>query len=189
MFDFVEEISTKIKILVFLSLLFISYTIYEKKQEEKLFERRRIVNNELVIETFTPDDEIIKTDINSATIKEFLDKKVTLNLAHRIVEYRDVVGGVANMDELLKVKGVGESTLGKLKKNFEVRSKNRSRKKIKINRASKRDLIFFNFSKEEVSKILKWRSEKGEIYSNIDLKKILGEQRYEEVRDDIDYLK
>lgn len=40
-------------------------------------------------------------------------------LADRIVEYRELNGNFSNVDELMKVKGIGEKKLAKMKENIE----------------------------------------------------------------------
>ena len=59
--------------------------------------------------------------------------------------------------------------------------------KININEATEEELLFFGFTKKELQNIEKWKNLKGDIFSNIDLIRIVGERRYEKLKNDIKY--
>jgi comEA protein len=68
-----------------------------------------------------PVDEKPKININTATIVE-LDTLPGIGpvLAQRIIEYRQKYGGFKSIDELNKVKGIGDVTLQKMKEQITV---------------------------------------------------------------------
>jgi len=67
----------------------------------------------------TPDDTArndARIDINKATVEQFASiKGVGPVLAQRIVEFRDANGPFGSVDDLLKVKGIGEKLLDKVR--------------------------------------------------------------------------
>ena len=65
-------------------------------------------------------------DINNATPKEFtVLKGIGEKKAQTIVEYRNTVKCFKSIDELIKVKGIGEGTLSKNKENLTLGKCNR----------------------------------------------------------------
>ena len=76
----------------------------------------------------------------------------------------------------------------KIKKTLVIDKKNIGKKnKINVNTASDDELSFYGFTKKELEKISKWKLDIGPIFSNIDLIKILGERRYDQIKGDISY--
>ncbi|MDJ0624798.1 MAG: helix-hairpin-helix domain-containing protein [Candidatus Caenarcaniphilales bacterium] len=62
-----------------------------------------------------------KININSVSEKELIQLKgVGPKLSKRIIEYRIEHGSFSSVDELLKVKGIGEKKLSKIKKLLNV---------------------------------------------------------------------
>ena len=60
--------------------------------------------------------EVGKVDLNSATKAELMKLPgVGEKTADAIIEYRDDVGGVLSVDELISVKGIGEKKLEAMK--------------------------------------------------------------------------
>ena len=74
-----------------------------------------------------------------------------------------------------------------LKSYFEPKNKRYTKNKININEATEEELLFFGFTKKELQNIEKWKNLKGDIFSNIDLIRIVGERRYEKLKNDIKY--
>ncbi len=66
--------------------------------------------------------ETKKKDINTATVEALVQVKgIGQKKAELIVEYISSRGRIEDMEELLEVKGIGLSTLGKIKELFEVK--------------------------------------------------------------------
>lgn len=62
---------------------------------------------------------VASVDINNATASEFISLKgIGDKKAQSIVEYRKTIKCFKSMDELSEVKGIGESTISKNKKNL-----------------------------------------------------------------------
>ncbi|MCD6133463.1 MAG: helix-hairpin-helix domain-containing protein [Deltaproteobacteria bacterium] len=63
-----------------------------------------------------------KLDINKATVSELVTVKgIGKVKAKAIVDFIKKRNGIKDMNELLKVKGIGPETLGALKQKFEVK--------------------------------------------------------------------
>ena len=64
-------------------------------------------------------DSLRQVNINKVT-KESLEKLpgVGLNLAQRIVDFRDSIGGFKNIDQLKLIKGIKEKKFQRIKKYF-----------------------------------------------------------------------
>ncbi len=68
-------------------------------------------------------DILQKKDINNATLETLTSVKgIGEKKAAVILSYLQEYGPVKNMDELLKVRGIGEKILEKIKEEFEVKS-------------------------------------------------------------------
>jgi comEA protein len=62
---------------------------------------------------------LVKININKATLKELLDSRcVSSRLAQKILAYRQEYGEFSSIDDLKKVKGIGERSYEKLKELF-----------------------------------------------------------------------
>lgn len=62
-------------------------------------------------------------DLNTATVEELVTlPRIGPALAQRIIEYRDAHGGFQSIEELLKVRGIGEATLERLRDRVTVHS-------------------------------------------------------------------
>ncbi|GMT46444.1 MAG: hypothetical protein IEMM0007_0010 [bacterium] len=72
-------------------------------------------------------DILQKKDINKATLETLTSVKgIGEKNASVILGYLQEHGPVKDMDELLKVKGIGEKILEKIKEEFEVKDKGRT---------------------------------------------------------------
>lgn len=66
-------------------------------------------------------------EINEVTLDELLAiKGIGDSLANKILGFRDSIGTIYNMDQLLQIDGIGQSTLALLKKHLYVSDKNYS---------------------------------------------------------------
>lgn len=62
-----------------------------------------------------------RININTASASDFLTLKgVGVNTAERIVKYRTQIGRFGSVDDLMKVKGIGQATLDKNRKRLSV---------------------------------------------------------------------
>ncbi|MBZ4684195.1 MAG: hypothetical protein JG768_1622 [Fusobacteriales bacterium] len=172
-----------VKGLFFVVLIFIGISIDKRlnKSYETEKRERKLVFQERVIPTE-------KLDINIATKEEFLEKNVSLSKYEKIKEYIDIVGGVEKIEDLIIIKGFGEKTIESLKEKFYTEG-NINRKKLYINKATDKELLYFGFTKKEIEKIKKFKEENKIVYSNLDLLKILERDRYNEFKDYIMYTK
>ena len=133
-------------------------------------------------------EEVEGLDINLASADELKEAGISKTVAEKIVEYRDITGTITEFSELRRVKGIGEKSLEKIKKVLTLDEENIGQKnKININEATEEELLFFGFTKKELQNIEKWKNLKGDIFSNIDLIRIVGERRYEKLKNDIKY--
>ncbi len=69
-------------------------------------------------------DILQKKDINKATLNDLITVKgISDKKASAVLGYLQEHGPAKDMDELLKVRGIGEKTLEKIKEEFEVKGK------------------------------------------------------------------
>ncbi|BDU49727.1 helix-hairpin-helix domain-containing protein [Haliovirga abyssi] len=129
-----------------------------------------------------------KLDINKVSEKELIDRGMSEKMAYNIIKYRGIVGNILKIDELTRVKGIGVKRVEKLRDIIFVDNKDLKPKMININKVNEEALKYFGFSKKEIGNIIKWRKNNGSIYSNMDLIEIIGEKRYYEISDRVDYL-
>ena len=132
------------------------------------------------------DEDSKYLDINSATKEELVRGGVTSRLAGLIVEYRDETGGFENLNELKRIKGIGQATFDKLRKKLRVKTQI-EKKPLYINEASDVVLGYYGLDKDEIKDIRKYLNKNGRINSNLDLMKILSEKNYREYKSIIKY--
>lgn len=73
-----------------------------------------------------------KIDINSASVQELQElPQIGPAVAQRIVDYRKKHGNFAKIEEIMKVKGIGEKTFLKIKPLIKVEQESKTKKKEK----------------------------------------------------------
>lgn len=138
-----------------------------------------------------------KYDVNSVTYEELLKLNFGKSKAQKIIEFRDEMGIIFEMDELKGILKFGESGLKLAKKylyvdseklkNVEENYKKSSFKKYNITKADEEELKKIGFTKKEIKKILP-EIENKNIHSNIDLERLVGNSRYLELEKRIKFL-
>ena len=119
-------------------------------------------------------------DINTASKEEMSNFGVTTRLAGLIVEYREQTGGFKNLNELKRIKGIGQATFDKLRKKLMIKTQI-EKKPLYINEANDTLLEYYGFDKKEIKDIRKYLNKNGRINSNLDLMKVLSEKIIESI--------
>ena len=125
-------------------------------------------------------------DINKVSEQDMLTRKVSKSYVSKIIEYREITGGFDKLEDMKRIKGIGDATYQKLSKFFKVGS-TPNKKMLKINSANDITLKYYGFSKNEIKKIKKYLDENDRITDNIEFKKIVNKKTYEELKDLINY--
>ena len=125
-------------------------------------------------------------DINKVSEQDMLARKVSKSYVSKIIEYREITGGFDKLEDMKRIKGIGDATYQKLSKFFKVGS-TPTKKMLKINLADEITLKYYGFSKNEIKKIQKYLDENDRITDNIQFKKIVNKKTYEELKDLINY--
>ena len=161
-------------------LLLVYFANKEKREEYK--------KPELV---FNKAKEVVRgpVDINKADKRDLVAGGLTIKIAEKIIEYRELTGCIVDMGELKRIKGVGDKSIEKLNKSFWVEDKKLRKNKININYANENLLALYGFNKKEIKKIKEYKRDKKIIFSNIELMNILGNTRYTELSENIVYSK
>lgn len=183
---FMKKINHKILMPIIFCLVMVTvYFLNRENKEEPV--KKELKFNERVEEKDIKE-QVEGLDINLASADEMKEAGISKTIAEKIVEYRDITGTITDFSELRRVKGIGEKSLEKIKKVLTLDEENIGQKnKININEATEDELLFFGFTKKELQNIEKWKNLKGDIFSNIDLIRIVGEKRYEKLKNDIKY--
>lgn len=187
------SINHKIVMPIIFSLVMVLVYFLNKDEEKEVYEKRELKFNERVerkedIETNKNKEKNSKNDINIISVEDMTELGISKTVAEKLVSYRERTGTIKSFDELKRIKGIGEKTAEKIKKTLVIDKKTIGKKnKININIASDDELSFYGFTKKELEKISKWKLETGPIFSNIDLIKILGERRYDQIKGEISY--
>lgn len=137
-----------------------------------------------------------KFDVNNVTYDELLKLGFQKSKAEKIIEFRDEMGIILDIKEMKYIPRFGDAGVKQAKKYLyvdEEKIKNPSEnysgknfRKYNINSADEDTLKMLGFTKKEITKLMP-EIKNGNIRSNIDLEKIIGSERYEEVEKRIKY--
>lgn len=137
-----------------------------------------------------------KFDVNSITYDELLKLGFQKSKAEKIIEFRDEMGIISDIKEMKYIPRFGDAGVKQAKKYLYVdteKIKNpaenyngKNLRKYNINSIDEETLKMLGFTKKEITKLMP-EIKNGNIRSNIDLEKIIGSERYEEVEKRIKY--
>ena len=137
-----------------------------------------------------------KFDVNSVTYDELLKLGFQKSKAEKIIEFRDEMGIISDIKEMKYIPRFGDAGVKQAKKYLYVdteKIKNpaenyngKNLKKYNINSIDEDTLKMMGFTKKEITKLMP-EIKNGNVRSNIDLEKIIGSERYEEVEKRIKY--
>ncbi len=187
------SINHKVVMPIIFSLVMVLIYFLNKDDENEVYVKKELKFNERVekdenLEAEKSNKGESNNDVNILSVEDMAELGISKAVAEKIVTYRELTGTVKSFDELKRIKGIGEKTAEKIKKTLVIDKKNIGKKnKINVNTASDDELSFYGFTKKELEKISKWKLDVGPIFSNIDLIKILGERRYDQIKGDISY--
>lgn len=173
----------------FILVLIIILVIFGGERVWKSFKRstEKPEKNYVVVmekHTYRKKGELL--DINRASLEEMLSVKVSMSHSKKILEYREITGGFEDLQELMRISGIGRKTYEKLKGKFVVENPPAERK-ININEAEDMELLYTGFTKKEIAKIREHQKLKGQIFDNVVLMELLEEERYRELGKSIEY--
>ena len=137
-----------------------------------------------------------KFDVNSVTYDELLKLGFQKSKAEKIIEFRDEMGIISDIKEMKYIPRFGDAGVKQAKKYLYVdteKIKNpaenyngKNLRKYNINSIDEDTLKMLGFTKKEITKLMP-EIKNGNIRSNIDLEKLIGSERYEEVEKRIKY--
>lgn len=125
-------------------------------------------------------------DINKVSEQEMLARKVSKSYVSKIIEYREITGGFNRLEDMKRIKGIGDATYQKLSKVFKIGSEP-NKKMLNINSADDMTLKYYGFSKKEIKRIQKYLDRNDRITDNIEFQKLVKKKTYEELKDLINY--
>lgn len=137
-----------------------------------------------------------KFDVNSVTYDELLKLGFQKSKAEKIIEFRDEMGIISDIKEMKYIPRFGDAGVKQAKKYLYVDTEKikkpaenyngKNLRKYNINSIDEDTLKMLGFTKKEIAKLMP-EIKNGNIRSNIDLEKIIGSERYEEVEKRIKY--
>ncbi len=182
-------------IVIGIIILAITNNLFQTSQKEaELQEKIEIV------EKATGD--IGKVDINKADIETLTQLPGIGHVkAKAIIDYREKIGKFKSLDEITKVKGIGEKTLAKIvsyleiagdsiiiKSSLSTEEEKEITKKIDINNASLDELtLLIGIGEKKAQAIVKYREEMGNFKRIEDIMNVkgIGNSTYEKNKDKI----
>lgn len=118
-------------------------------------------------------------DINQSKLEDLMRQGVSLRLAKEIIAYREFTGKINSLEELVRIRGIGEKTVERYKERFFINENcEKSKKLLLINKASEEEMLWYGFSRRDIRKIKEYREKENKIYSNIELMRIVGADTY-----------
>ncbi|QXW65176.1 helix-hairpin-helix domain-containing protein [Streptobacillus moniliformis] len=126
------------------------------------------INDELIFQYENEEEK--KLDINTASFDDIVYSGLSSKLGYKIIEYRDFVGYIDNLENLVRIRGINKNNIDKLRKNFYVEEiSDKKYMKYNINDLDESSLYTLGFSKKEIKSIIDIRNFK-KIRSELDLK-------------------
>ena len=166
-------------ILIFVVMLtFGLFTEYSFSEEKPKF---KVIMSENMLEK-----KDFRLDINLATKEEMNNNKIGKSYISKIIDYREKTGGFLKIDELKRIKGIGNATFEKLSKKFKIESPI-NKKPLYINDANEELLKYYGFDKKEIKKLKDYLDKNRRIDNNIQLMELLSKKRYEKYKEIIKY--
>lgn len=165
-------------ILIAVMLAIISIFAFGEEETSKPF---KLIMSENMLEK---KDNLI--DINTASKEEMVSQGIGIGYAGKILSYREKTGGFEKLEEMKRIKGIGDATYEKLSKKFKIEIEV-EKNPLYINEASEELLKYFGFEKKEIKKIKEYISKNKRIDNNLQLMEILSKKRYEEYKAIIKY--
>lgn len=169
-----------IKLILIIIVILTTSFIYNKVRPEK---KNVKLKKEII---FSSIDKNKKLNINDSELEDYLKAGISLSIAKKIFEYRKILGRVGRLEDLSRIDGIGKKSVEKLSKTIES-GDGGTLNRLKINSASAKVLKYYGFAKKEIKKIELYIEKNGVIYSNIEMMKILSEERYREYEDILEY--
>lgn len=162
-------------ILIFVVMLTLGlFTEYSFSEEKPKF---KVIMSENMLEK-----KDFRLDINLATKEEMNNSKIGKSYISKIIDYREKTGGFLKIDELKRIKGIGNATFEKLSKKFKIESPI-DKKPLYINDANEELLKYYGFDKKEIKKLKDYLDKNRRIDNNIQLMELLSKKRYEKYKE------
>jgi competence protein ComEA len=160
-------------------ILITSFAYKRMRPEKKIIKLKKEI-------IFSTTDENRKLNVNDAELESYLKVGISLKIAKKIVEYKEILGRIEKLEDLSRIAGIGEKSVEKLSKDIEA-GKGGTLNRLKVNTASAEILKYYGFTKKEIKKIETYIGKNGVIYSNIEMMEILGEERYRVYENILEY--
>jgi len=173
-------LNQNIKLIIIIIVILTTNFIYNKIKPEK---KSIKLKKEMI---FSNEDEEKKLNINDAELEDYLKAGISLSIAKKIFEYKEIIGRVNNLEDLSRISGIGEKSVEKLSKSIVV-GDGGTLNKLKINSVPTKILKYYGFTKKEIKKIEAYIEKNGVIYSNIEMMEILGKKRYRMYENILEY--
>ena len=125
-------------------------------------------------------------EINTASKEYMVSQGIGIGYANKIFNYREKTGGFEKLEELKRIKGIGDATYEKLSKKFKIENEV-EKNPLYINEANDELLKYFGFDKKEIKKIREYINKNNRIDKNLQLMEILSKKRYEKYKKIIKY--
>lgn len=115
-----------------------------------------------------------KKSINNLSYDDFKNSKLSLKKIHDIIEYKQYMGAIKTVDELMSISRLTDSDIEKIKEIFVDEKYDVNYKSHNINKATKKQLKFLGLNNMQINKIIDYRKNKN-IENLIELKNIIAE--------------
>ena len=165
-------------LLIVIMLIIISNFSFGEEDVSKSF---KLIMSENMLEK---KDNLM--DINIVSKEEMVSQGIGIGYANKILNYRKKTGGFEKLEEMKRIKGIGDATYEKLSNKFKIESEV-EKNPIYINEADDELLKYFGFEKKEIKKIREYINRNKRIDNNLQLMEILSKKRYEEYKRIIKY--
>lgn len=120
-------------------------------------------------------------EINTASKEDMVSQGIGIGYANKIFNYREKTGGFEKLEELKRIKGIGDATYEKLSKKFKIENEV-EKNPLYINEANDELLKYFGFDKKEIKKIREYINKNNRIDNNLQLMEILSKKDMKNIK-------
>ncbi|MCX5773890.1 MAG: helix-hairpin-helix domain-containing protein [Fusobacteria bacterium] len=124
-------------------------------------------------------------NVNTASYLDIRERGFSVNLAQRIIYFRELNGGISNWLQLDSMYGFGAKTIEKLQTKLTLKTVTTTPQKFSLNETNENLWYAMGLSRKEVKAILEYENQNGKLTSLTTLETLLSSEKMIEIKNHI----